>query len=315
MADVNLKRGMAHLVAALLLLATVQQVSAQSVRTAEYQTGDGNRTAIIVDHGRNRPAPVVVVLHGALGTSEQIRRYMAWDEVAAREGLIVVYPQGVANSWNDGRPPDARRFNPASRVDDVGFIRRIVGELNVAGKVDRQRVFITGLSNGGHLTYRLICEANDLFAAGAAIIANLSVMWTRSCGGRPIPVLVMSGTEDRISPWEGQARPGDAGGLTLSALETFAFFRARNGCTGAGEKPLARQGASDNTRVVLMDGTGCRHATSLYRIEGGGHQAPARAGRTMRPLVGAMLGQQNHDIEAAEEIWAFFKERARPATP
>ncbi len=315
MADGRLKRGMVRLSVAATLFALMPAASAQSVRTAEYQTPDGNRTAIIVDHGRNRPAPVVVVLHGALGTAEQVRRYMAWDDVAAREGLIVVYPQAVANTWNDGRPADARRFNPASRVDDVGFIRRIVGELNVAGKVDRQRVFITGLSNGGHLTYRLICEANDLFAAGAALIANMSVMWTRSCGGRPVPVLIMSGTEDRISPWEGQARPGDAGGLTLSAPDTFAFFRARNGCTGAGEKPLARQGTSDNTRVVLMDGTGCRHATSLYRVEGGGHQAPARAGRTMRPMVGAMLGQQNHDIEAAEEIWVFFKERARPGSP
>ncbi len=316
MADGNLQPGIARLGAILAVVATfvvlAATASAQGVRTAHYQTGDGNRTAIIVDHGRNRPAPVVVVLHGALGTSEQIRRYMAWDEVAAREGIIVVYPQGIGNSWNDGRPPDARRFNPTNRVDDVGFMRRIVGELNAQGEVDRQRVFVTGLSNGGHLTYRLICEANDLFAAGAAIIANMSVMWTRSCGGRPIPVLVMSGTEDRLSPWNGEARMGDAGGLTLSALDTFAFFRARNGCTGAGEKLLPDQSTSDNSRAVLMDGTGCRQATQLYRIEGGGHQSPTRAGRTIAPLVGAMLGQQNHDIEAAEEIWSFFKEKARP---
>lgn len=315
MADGRLQRGMACVGAVLALLGNLPAASAQGARTAQYQTADGNRTAIIVDHGRNRPAPVVLVLHGALGTSEQVRRYMAWDDVAARDGLIVVYPQAVANTWNDGRPPDARRFNPASRIDDVGFIRRIVGDLNVEGKVDRQRVFIIGLSAGGHMAYRLICEASDLFAAGAAVAANMSVMWTRACGGRPIPVLIMSGTEDRLSPWEGQSRPGDAGGLTLSAPETFVFFRARNGCTGAGEKPLARQGASDNTRVVLMDGTGCRHATSLYRIEGGGHQAPARAGRAIQPMVGAMLGLQNHDIEAAEEIWNFFRERARPAGP
>lgn len=292
-------------------LALRGEAVAQATRTLAYQTSDGNRSAIISDFGRGRPAPVIVVLHGALGTAEQVRRYMAWDEIAAREGLIVVYPQGVGNAWNDGRPPDGRRFSPSNRADDVSFIRRIVGELNTQGKVDRRRVFVTGLSNGGHMTYRLACEASDLFTGAAAIIANLSVIWTRNCRGRPIPMLMMSGTADRLSPWEGQGSAADPDAVVLSGPDSFAFFRARNGCTGVGERLLPDQNTSDNSRVVLLDGTGCRLATQLYRVEGGGHQAPTRASRPIQPMVGAMLGQQNHDIEAAEEIWAFFSEKAR----
>lgn len=300
------------LVTALALAASCAAALGQQTRTQSYQTADGLRTAVVTDFSQGRPAPVVVVLHGVPGTSEQIRRYMAWDEIAAREGLVIVYPQGIGQSWNDGRPADARRFNPASRADDVAFIRRIVSELDRQAKADGRRVFVMGFSGGGHMAFRLACEASGLFAGAAAVAANLSVIWRRSCPGRPMPMLMMAGTADSLSPWEGRASAADPDGALLSAPDGFAFFRARNGCTGVGERALPKQGAADDTRIVLLDGTGCRFAVQLYRVEGGGHHAPARANRPIQPLVGAMLGRQNHDVEAAEEIWAFFSGKARP---
>lgn len=284
---------------------------AQTITTLTYQMAGGNRTALVVDASRGRPAPLVIVLHGANGTSEQARRYLTWDEIAARERLIIVYPQGVSGSWNDGRPTDGRRFNPVSRVDDVAFIRRIVSELDTQARIDRRRVYVVGVSTGGHMAYRLVCEASDVFAAAAPMLATLSVVWSRSCPGKPLPVVMINGMQDRISPWGGQPAGVDPDGALLSAPDTFAFFRARNGCSSYGERALPEQSTSGGSRVFIMDGTICRLAVRLYRVAGGGHHTPTRYDRRMRPVIGAMLGQQNHDIEADEEVWVFFSDKTR----
>lgn len=285
--------------------------AAQELRTRALQTVDGERTVLITDFSRGRRAPLVLVLHDALGTSAQVRGYMAWDGVGARERLVIAYPQGRAQSWNDGSPPDGRRFSASHISDDVAFIRRVVEDLSADGRIDRERIFVTGLGAGGLMTFRLMCEAGDLFAAAAPLLANLAIRWTRACPSRPMPVLMMMGTLDRFAPWAGRAHRGDPESTLLSGLDGFTFLRIRNGCSGAGERPLPDSVESDGSRVVLMDGTGCRHATQLYRIEGGGHQTPTRAGRQATPLVGSQLGNQNHDIEAAEEIWQFFANRTR----
>ncbi|WP_439574141.1 alpha/beta hydrolase family esterase [Phreatobacter sp.] len=285
--------------------------AAQDVQTRSFQTVDGDRTVLITDFSRGQRAPLVVVLHGALGTSAQIRGYMAWDVVAARERLVIAYPQGRAQSWNDGSPPDGRRFSASQTSDDVAFIRRVVTELTADGRIDRNRVFIAGLGSGGLMTFRLMCEAGDLFAAAAPLLANLAIRWTRACPGRPMPVLMMMGTQDRIAPWAGRIHSGDPDSTLLSAVDSFTFLRLRNGCSGAGERPLPDSVDSDGSTVFLTDGTGCRHATQLYRIEGGGHQTPTRAGRRIVPLTGTMLGNHNNDIEAAEEMWQFFATNSR----
>jgi polyhydroxybutyrate depolymerase len=286
--------------------------AAQSVTTLTYQMPGGNRTVLVTDFAQGRPAPLVIVLHAAEGSSEQIRRYLTWDAIGKRERLLVVYPQGVRGGWNDGRPADGRRFNPLARVDDVGFIRNMVADLNNKGRIDRRRVYLIGVSAGGHMTNRLICEASDLFAAAAPLLATLAARWTFHCAGQPMPVLMVNGTEDPITPWGGRPGGVDPDAALASVNATFAFFRSRNGCASAGERPLPEQETSDNSRVHLAEGTGCHHATRLYRVEGGGHHTPTGLERRQRPPIGALLGQQNHDIETDEEIWAFFAEKRRP---
>lgn len=305
----GLLTGMA--LAAVMFLGASSPAQAQQVTTLGYQMAGGNRTALMVDFSQGRPAPLVIVLHGANGTSEQIRRYLTWDEIAAREKLIIVYPQGVSGSWNDGRPTDGRRFNPVSRVDDVAFIRRVVSELETQARIDRRRVYVVGVSAGGHMAFRLVCEAGEVFAAAAPMLATLSVIWKRSCPGQALPIVMVNGMQDRITPWVGQGGGADPDGALLSAPETFAFLRARNGCSSYGERALPEQSTSGGTRVVIMDGTICRRAVRLYRVEGGGHHTPTRYDRRMRPAIGAMLGQQNHDMEADEEVWVFFSDKTR----
>lgn len=296
-----------------VLTAAAPAVFAQAITTTRsFQMPGGNRSVLIVDHAQGRRAPAVIVLHGENGSSEQIRRYFTWDEVGQREKLVLVYPQGVRGAWNDGRPVDGRRFNPLARVDDVAFIRTILSDLDMRGQLDRRRIYVVGVGGGGHMVHRLLCEAGELFAAGAPLLASLSIIWARSCPSQPVPVVMVAGTEDRISAFAGRGSGSDPDSAMISLPDTFAFYRARNGCSGTGERALPDQDGSDNSRIIVLDGTGCRFGTRFYRVDGGGHHTPTRAERRMRPVIGAMLGQINHDMETDEEIWAFFAEKRRP---
>jgi poly(3-hydroxybutyrate) depolymerase len=102
------------------------------------------------------PAPLVVMLHGALGTGAQAESTYGWDAEADRGGFLVAYPDGLHRSWavSDGccGPP------AAAGVDDVAFITRMVKEVSGWLPVDADRVFATGISNGGMLAYRLACD-------------------------------------------------------------------------------------------------------------------------------------------------------------
>jgi polyhydroxybutyrate depolymerase len=299
-------------VCATLLLASAAVSAAETAGTLSVTTVDGPRTALITRAPGSSPAPVVIVLHGGFGSGAQMRSYMSWDRIAREHGITVVYPDGLDRRWNDARPGALRKLNP-SKTDDVGFMRHLAETLIQSKVADPTRIYVTGLSNGGHMTHRLACEAGDLFAAGAAVIANLAEGLAARCTSRPIPMLLMNGTDDKLTPYAGEPAKNKQEGGVLSAPDTFAFFARRNGCKGAAsETKLPDAVQADNSTVTVTAGQGCTHDTKLYRINGGGHTAPARDLRAQGFVMKRLLGVQNQDIDAAEEIWAFFKDKRRP---
>ena len=101
-------------------------------------------------------------------TAAQTARSSGFAEAAAARGFTAVFPQGVNRQWNDGRED-----GHISSIDDVGFLRQLVDELISRGIADRARIYLAGISNGGMMTFRMLCEASELFAGAATIIANM----------------------------------------------------------------------------------------------------------------------------------------------
>jgi polyhydroxybutyrate depolymerase len=135
-------------------------------------------------------APLVLALHGSMGNAEQMRRGTgyAFERLADRHGFVVAYPEGYEGHWNDCRKEAsfaARRL----RIDDVGYLRALVGRFRSEYGVDSTRVYAVGVSNGGHMIYRLALEAPDLVRAVAAVAANLPAAGNMECtpseAGRP----------------------------------------------------------------------------------------------------------------------------------
>lgn len=265
-----------------------------------------------------RPAvapALVFVLHGSMGDGAQAREsfYQAFEPIADREGFVVVYPDGWERHWNGCRAAAPYKAN-TDDVDDVAFFAAMVEHFEVELGVDPTRVFATGLSNGGHMAYRLALEAPELVAAVAPVAASLPADANLGCtkSERPTAVLVLNGTADPMNPYEG----GEAAlfgifisrGDVLSSEATVEYFASLAGHRGAPSVhayPDVSQ-SDDSTAELRVWHDGPGPPVALLRVQGGGHNVPHPRFRYRR-----MLGPTNADVDAAEEIWRFFATSAQ----
>jgi polyhydroxybutyrate depolymerase len=180
------------------------------------------------------PAPLVLALHGGGGTGKGMCTLAGGlMAVADEQGLLLVCPDGVERHWNDGRGIDDWRAH-AEKIDDVGFLTALVEQLSEQWSIDREAVFVTGISNGGLMSYRMACERADLVRAIAAVTASLPE--TLECEpSRPVSVLILNGTDDPLVPYEGGEVTvlGRQLGRVRSTEETYQFWGEIDGCRGA----------------------------------------------------------------------------------
>lgn len=273
--------------------------------------------------GGEEERAIVIYLHGhgdsmghILGNGLVPSASSKWMDLADREGFIVVYPLGLKGDgrraktgWNDCRT-DAPG-NPDS--DDVGLIQGLVDFAANELDGDRRRVYVTGMSNGGHMAMRVAMEMSGSVAAVAPVVALLPRDRGCSPPTQPVPILLMYGTDDPIAPFEGGAMAGGRGHV-LSARETVATWVDWNQLGGTTETTfeLPDLATSDDSTITVIErdtGSG-GSAVIAYEVRGGGHTEPSRSAKLGR-LLKRIQGNQNHDIESAEAIWAFFKTRSR----
>ncbi len=300
--------------AALALMAAGAAPAAGEVQTRALEQGPARRTYILfMPDAPRAPAggrPLVVALHGGGGTAEQMMAFSRFNEIAAREGFAVAYPQGTGLRWNDGR---VFRGRGETDADDVGFIRAVVADIAAKGTpLDRRRIFAAGISNGGFMSFRLACEATDLFAAVAPVSATMPADLGARCEPTaPVAVLVINGTADPIVPYAGGEVRTLFGlrGEIWSTDRTMAFWAKRNGCVDPPDvRALADRDTEDGSRVIDISYARCARASvRLLRIEGGGHTWPGGA----QYLPVRWIGPTNRDIDASAVIWRFFKASVR----
>lgn len=262
---------------------------------------------------RLQPHPaVVIVLHGSMGSATQARaEYFGYDFdlLADRHGFIVVYPQGYQGYWNDDKvkgPYAAKR----ELVDDVAFLHDMVDRLVSERHVDRSRVYITGVSNGGSMALRLALQtpefARAYFVALASVPTAENTIITPQ--HQPVSIAFMNGTADPINSWQGGDVVlwpvlGNRGPVlpVQASVDTFRELAGLDGKPEVTQYPDRDPGDGSTVTRSLWSAPGKR-TVALYTIRGGGHSVPHPAKHGMR-----LLGNSNRDIHAAEAIWAFFE--------
>lgn len=315
-------------------------------RGAELGVGGGefHRHAFEAPDGRERhylvyvpaaadqqvPAPVVLVFHGGGGNAEQASRGTFSPESADAAGFVAVYPQGVGpkrfgrqfGTWNGDTCCGAAAEED---VDDVVFIDELLGRLSTEYEIDPERVYATGISNGGIMAARLACELSGRIAAISSVSGP---GYTEGCQPeRPIPVQLIHGTADRCARYEG----GDACGACFqevlreglgldvedvrfpcqSVTDQAAHYRRVNGCTESGAVVYENGAASCVAYAECTSG----QPVEVCTITGAGHVWPGRAftcnpeRRMCRARMNA-VGPATKDLDANREIARFFRAAA-----
>ena len=252
------------------------------------------------DYDVSSPLPLLIALHGRLGTGKKMIKQTGFNRIADREGFIAVYPEGFKRGWADGRG-----ISHADKrdVDDVAFIDRLINVLEEEFPIDSSRIYIAGHSNGGFMAQRLAIEYPQYFAAIAVVAASVSEwLATRFTSGGMMPILFINGTADTVTPYLGGRQPGGARVLSVEdAVKMWAHF---NGCK---EAPAVRgiHDLKNGPLVSVFTYGSCQDHSQvkLYKIDGGGHVWPGEPEDISRAGA-AKIGR---GIDASKEIWKFFK--------
>ncbi|HXQ63389.1 MAG TPA: PHB depolymerase family esterase [Steroidobacteraceae bacterium] len=254
------------------------------------------------------PAPLLVVLHGGGGggAGMEVLTARGFNRRADESGALVVYPDGVGHTWNDGRH-DVWTQAVAENVDDVGFLKALVTALAARYPLDRARVFVTGMSNGGMMTLKLACEARDVFSGFVAVASSLNEQLAGSCEATGIARLALiDGTEDPMVPWAGGtvAVLGMARGRVIGAPKSFARFLAAARCRSERTEPQLDRIAGDGTQLTLHVGEDCAGGAEvrLYEVDGGGHAWPGGP----RYAPERLIGKVSRELDATDETWRFL---------
>lgn len=243
--------------------------------------GSMQRTAHVhvpASYDPTKPTPLVINVHGLTSYADQQAQLSHAIAKSDAASFVVIHPEGTGTprSWNAGAC-----CAPASTegVDDLGFISALVDEAATRLCIDPSRVYLMGLSNGGHMAYASACQLADKFAAVASVAG---ILHQSSCNpARPVPLFQVHGNSDPIVAYSG-------GSSSVSTWKT------KNGCTSS--STTYQNGAASCTTH-----TGCTAGADVVfcTINGGGHQWP---GGDALPF----LGTKSDDLIATDAIWDFF---------
>ncbi|AQQ09833.1 Haloalkane dehalogenase [Sedimentisphaera cyanobacteriorum] len=264
----------------------------------------------------DRKTPVVVAFHGGGGNPQSMIRLSGLNEKADDAGFVVVYPFGSGTDKDKNLTFNAGNvggYAKRKKIDDVGFTKALLGDLEAVVNVDKERVFATGISNGGMMAYRVASELADRFAAIAPVGGP---MGTETCTpSRPVSVIHFHGTADELAPFKGGKGKGSPNVPAFLRPEFFsvdhsiqAWVKA-NGCGPVPRVQKLPDVADDGMQVVRKTWGNGRDGSEvvLIKIEGGGHTWPGQ-----NPPV-AFLGKSTKDISANDLMWEFFQKNARKA--
>jgi polyhydroxybutyrate depolymerase len=262
------------------------------------QPGDSERTVKVGDQDRSYLlhippgldkswlVPVIFAFHGYSGDATNVQAF-GFNETADNKGFLVVAPNGTgpsnALSWNAG---NCCGTAAAANVDESAFVRQILTDLETLVKVDPKRIYATGFSNGGFLSYRLACEMSDTFAAVAPVGGTL--LYDPCQPQQPVSVIHMHGLADSVVPFAGD---GNVPGGSPSVDQSIATWVKLDGCSDSAQVEKQKNIITHTTYSACQ----ANSAVELYTIESQGHTWPSI-----------------YVLPASDIIWDFFAAHPKP---
>jgi len=299
-----MRTAMAGLLGLALTLADARAVAQEPAEGITLTVGGTDRSAIVVNaapKGERRPA--VIVLHGGMGSAKDMRARSGFDQLARAEGFIAAYGEGTEfkdgmHAWNTGHL--LRR--QVRGADDIAYLDALIDRLVADHGADPARIFMTGGSNGGMMTFVYAAKRPERLAAAAPVVASMFTFDT--VPGVPLPILIINGAKDDEVPLAG----GMSRNPVVSRAQAAPFKPVREVVdfwTKANKSEAEGKTAVDGTVTTVTHAAGPGGAVTEFVLDSaGGHGWPgARARRDDNAPIMAFRG--------AERVWAFFKDKSR----
>ncbi len=267
------------------------------------------RVHIPPGYAEAKPLPLVVVVHGAFYTAKKMERTSGFSELADLEGFITAYPNGMGifgflQHWNAGHCCGKAA---ADKLDDVGYLAAVIEDICRRLKVDRQRIYMVGFSNGGMLVHRFAAERGELLAAVAPLAATgggrpdaASPQWHIPKPAVSMPLLTIHGMDDEQIPFDGGVAPdSDSERQYWPVQRTIDVWIETNQCAIQPQIQEKRQG-----KVRVTSWRPCRgdSAVVIYQLYGWGHVWPGALFTNELPPGDPLRG-----FDAARIVWDFFE--------
>jgi polyhydroxybutyrate depolymerase len=248
----------------------------------------------------SKNVPLIVNMHGLGSNALEQESYGDFRPIADTANFILVHPNGAnvvltTKGWNT--------FNAiGSGTNDVDFISKLIDTIAKKYKIDLNRVYATGMSNGGFMSYELACFLSSKIAAIASVTGSMTEERRTSCNAtHPTPLMEIHGTSDNVVGYDGTNYLSIIPAFThIDSLMKYWF--TFNGCTSLATKTIL-------PNVSTADGCTAEHyvwnggklgsTVEHYKIIGGGHTWPGASITT---------GVTNQDFNASKEIWRFFSQ-------
>jgi len=236
--------------------------------------------------------PLVFNFHGYTSNAFEQMFYGDFRSIADTAGFIIVHPQGTLDATG------TTHFNVgwgASTVDDVGFTSALIDSIAEDYNIDQERVYSTGMSNGGFMSFLLACELSDRIAAIASVTGSTTPATLSSCNPQhPTPFMQIHGDNDGTVPYNGSI------GWTEPIQDIVNFWVNYNNCsTSAIVNTVPDINTTDGSTVehyLYVNGDNCVEVEH-YKVLNGDHTWPGTA---------FSFPGTNYDINASEKIWEFF---------
>jgi polyhydroxybutyrate depolymerase len=285
------------LLLALLLMSNFNAHSAEGKsKIYDLTVGKLNRSYQVYEPADlKKSAAVMLVLHGGTGSASHSMQTMGFQPIADKEKFLVVFANGTSTIlgadrrvWNAGLCCAAA---VRKNIDDVGFIKKMLVELQTNYSVDPKRIYVTGMSNGAMMTYRLICELQNTFAAAIPVAGSLTVDDCQH--GTETAILHIHGLKDSSVPYAGGVGEGLARIKYRPLQETIDLFAKMKKCSS----PTST--TKTNGDETLDYNCGSNPPVRLMKIKNLTHAWPGGSGRRAQPEI---------ELSAPVEAWTFAKQ-------
>ena len=251
---------------------------------------------------------VFFLFHASRGNSKDMRSSTGYDfeYLAEEKGFLVVYPQGYKNHWNDCRASADYAAN-IQDIDDVGYFQQMIKSLEENYMINRKQLVVSGISNGGHMVFKLAHEIPKDILLYTSFAANLPVQDNNDCSlsQEEVNMIIFNGTNDPINPYDGglvSILGNDSRGFVISAEETYNYWRDLTSYEEEKIMTIPQLDSDSKTFVIKKESIGSKYV-ALYSLVNGGHIYASPYLKSSR-----FVGESVRDINGAEEIYATYLE-------